>query len=111
MLDSQFVSLFLTYLALVDPRVPGHDVLDLENPVVARLVLDQLEPVVGREGHLSVGQNVPVFAAYPRKLKQKINKCLKTNVTTRSLGEALSLVKVTFPWVKIFQSLWRTQES
>ena len=58
----------LTHLTLVDPRVPGDDVLDLEDPVVLLLLLHQLEPRVRRERLNAVRQDVPVLPPDPREL-------------------------------------------
>ena len=44
--------------------------LDLEDPVVAVLLLDELEAVVRREGLPPVGQDVPVLPPDPRQLEQ-----------------------------------------
>ncbi len=67
----------LTYLALVDSRVPGHDVLDLQDPVVASppgpllLLLDQLEAAIRGEGEHSVRQDLPVVATHPGELRRR----------------------------------------
>ena len=58
----------ITHLTLVDPRVPGDDVLDLEDPVVLLLLLHQLEPRVRRERLNAVRQDVPVLPPDPREL-------------------------------------------
>ena len=57
------------YLALVDPSVPGHDVLDLQYPVVALVLAHEREAVVIGEGVDPVGQNVPVLATDPGDLQ------------------------------------------
>ena len=60
---------FAPHLAFVNSRISGIDMLDLQDPVVGSLLLDQLEPRVRRERAHTVCEDQPVPPADPRQLK------------------------------------------
>ena len=55
------------YLTLVYPRIRVHHVFDPQGPIVAAVGPDEVEPAVRGEGHVSVGQNLPISPTHPRQ--------------------------------------------